>query len=116
MREFIEFKTVGGGAMDIEQAGTYYIPIDNILCIDDDASIGGDLDKLIIWANAVPSDASGAGELRYYKLQFNVNITNDTILAFNNALSAAPGGRKIPVQLPAGQEILGYQFQDIGIY
>jgi hypothetical protein len=49
-------------------------------------------------------------------VQFNVNITDDTIIAFNNALAAAPGGKKIPVQLPAGQEILSYQFQDIGQY
>ena len=108
MNEFIEFKTVGGGGMDIEQAGTYYIPMDNVLCVLED--VDGDLDKISIWANAVP--AGGSGVLRYYKVQFNVNITDDTIIAFNNALAAAPGGKKIPVQLPAGQEILSYQFQD----
>tara|TARA_R100001510_G_scaffold18061_1_gene15463 strand:+ start:605 stop:946 length:342 start_codon:yes stop_codon:yes gene_type:complete len=113
MREFIEFKTVGGGAMDVEQAGTYYIPIDNILCVLED--VDGDADKISIWANAVPS-GNNLGNLRNYKLQFNVNITDDTIIAFNNALSAVPGGKKIAVQLPAGQEILGYQFQDVGTY
>lgn len=113
MREFIEFKTIGGGGMDIETAGTYYIPIDNILCVTED--VDGDADKMNIWANAVPT-GNAAGNLRYYRFQFNGNITNDTIIAFNNALGVKPGGKKIPVQLPAGQEILGYQFQDTGVY
>jgi len=113
MREFVEFKTVGGGSMDVDTAGTYYIPIDNIFCITED--VDGDADKISIWANAVPT-GSASGNLRYYKLQFAANITDDTIIAFNNALSASPGGKKIPVQLPAGQEILGYQFRDIGVY
>ena len=113
MREFIEFKTVGGGGMDVEAAGTYYIPTDNILCITEDT--GGDLDKINIWANAVQSGGT-TGNLRFYKLQFAANITDDTIIAFNNALGVKPGGKKIPVQLPAGQEILGYQFQDTGVY
>jgi len=113
MREFIEFKTVGGGAMDVESAGTYYIPIDNILCVTEDVS--GQVDKINIWANAVPA-STASGSLRYYKLQFAASITDDTIIAFNEALGAFPGGKKIPVQLPAGQKILGYQFQDIGAY
>ena len=113
MREFIEFKTIGGGSQDVGTAGTYYIPIDNILCVLED--VGGDADKISIWANAAPAGAA-TNMLRYYKLQFNVNITDDTIIAFNNALSASPGGRKIPVQLPAGQKILGYQFQNTGQY
>jgi hypothetical protein len=114
MREFIEFKTVGGGAMDITAAGTYYIPIDNILCVTED--VDGDDDKINIWANAVPAGSTAPGVLRYYKLQFAANITNDTIIAFNEALGAFPGGKKIPVQLPAGQKILGYQFNDTGVY
>jgi len=113
MREFIEFKTVGGGGMDVETAGTYYIPTDNILCVTED--VDGDADKISIWANAAPA-GNAAGNLRYYKVQFAANITDDTIIAFNEALGAAPGGKKIPVQLPAGQEILGWQFVDVGVY
>ncbi len=113
MRQFIEFTSIGGGSMDVEQAGTYYIPIDNILCVLED--VDGDLDKISIWANAVPH-SGGAGVARYYKVQFNGDITDDTIIAFNNALGAQPGSRKIPIQLPAGQKIIGYQFQDSGVY
>jgi len=114
MRQFIEFTSIGGGGMDVEEAGTYYIPIDNILCVLED--LDGDLDKISIWANAVPASAAGPGVARYYKVQFNGNITDDTIIAFNNALGAQPGGKRIQVQLPAGQEIIGYQFQDTGVY
>jgi len=113
MRQFIEFTSIGGGSMDVEQAGTYYIPTDNIMCVLED--VDGDADKISIWANAVPT-GSASGSARYYKVQFNGNITDDTIIAFNNALSAFPGGKKIPVQLPAGQKIIGYQFRDVGVY
>jgi len=78
MRQFIEFTSIGGGSMDVEQAGTYYIPIDNILCVLED--VDGDLDKISIWANAVPHNGGGgAGVARYYKVQFNVDIQDSGV-------------------------------------
>ena len=111
MRQFLKFKSVGGGSKDVTSAGTYYLPIDNMLvCVSSGSGIS-------IWQNAVAT-AGGApgGIVRYYNIELsNGALSDETIIALNQALAANPGGRAIELQLPVGQTITSWGFQDNGI-
>ena len=111
MRQFLKFKSVGGGSADVASAGTYYLPIDNILMCES-GGLG-----IAIWQNAVAT-AGGApgGIVRYYTLELSDGTLQDeTIIALNQALAANPGGKAIELQLPVGQTITSWGFQDNGI-
>jgi len=111
MRQFLKFKSVGGGSKDVTSAGTYYLPIDNMLvCVSSGSGIS-------IWQNAVAT-AGGApgGIVRYYSIELSDGaLSDETIIALNQALAANPGGRAIELQLPVGQTITSWGFQDNGI-
>jgi len=109
MKEFLKFKSVGGsGTADVQEPGTYYLPIDNILL----CQTGGS--AIQIWQCASLADASPA--VSYYDIETsNSPLDEDTIAAFNEALAANPGGKAIEVQLPVGQTITGWSFQTKGI-
>ena len=112
MKEFLKFKSVGGSTFaDIPTPGDFYIPIDNILMCE----TGGD--GIQIWQNAVATaGGSGGGLVRYYNIEISDgSLNNETVIAINQALAANPGGRSIEVQLPVGQTITGWSFDDNGI-
>ena len=111
MKEFLKFKSVGGGTANIALPGTYYLPIDNILMCQS----GGF--GLQIWQNAVATAGGTAGGVvRYYTLELSDStLQNETMIAFNQALAANPGGRAIKLQLPVGQTIISWQLSDSGI-
>lgn len=112
MKEFLKFKSVGGSSgLDSRTAGTYYIPIDTILVVDGNG-IGPGGNAFIVWQNTPNNGAN----VTYYTFELNTVPTTETYKAFNKALEANPGGRAIELQLPAGQEIIGWQTQSQGIY
>jgi len=103
MKEFLKFKSVGGGTLEVAIPGTYYIPIDNILM-----TVGSGF-QIAIWQNTPSSSPNG--NIRYYAIQVSDNsLTEETVIAFNQALAANPGGKSIEVQLPAGQTITSWNF------
>ncbi len=110
MKEFLKFKSVGGGTGDVVQPGTYYLPIDNIfLC-----QTGGS--GLQIWQNAKGNDDPVSPTVSYYDIDTsNGSLNEDTVAAFNEALAANPGGRAIEVQLPAGQTITAFSYSTTGV-
>jgi hypothetical protein len=103
MKEFLKFKSVGGGTLEVAIPGTYYIPIDNILM-----TVGSGF-QVTMWQNTPSSMPNG--KARYYDIQLSDNsLTEETVIAFNQALAANPGGKSIEVQLPAGQTITSWNF------
>ena len=111
MKEFLKFKSVGGGSGDVTSAGTYYLPIDNILMCES-GGLG-----IAIWQNAVATAGGASGGIvRYYNIELSDGtLENETAIAFNQALAANPGGKAIELQLPVGQTITSWGFQDNGI-
>jgi len=113
MKEFLEFKVADvASSQDVDVAGTYYIPIDSILVVDNNAGVGTGVNTFIIWQNT----PNTSGNVNFYTFQLNTPPTNETFAAFNKALEANPGGKSIELQLPNGQEILGWSVQGEGTY
>ena len=113
MKEFLKFKSVDGASgQDINIAGTYYIPIDSILVVDNNAASGTGPNTFIVWANT----PNTSGNVNFLTFELNTPPTNETFAAFNKALEAKPGGKFIELQLPAGQEIIGWQTSGEGTY
>ena len=113
MKEFLKFKVSdGSSSQDISEAGTYYIPIDSILVVDNNAASGTGVNTFIVWQNT----PNTSGNVNFYTFELNTPPTNETFAAFNKALEANPGGRSIELQLPTGQEIEGWQTSGEGTY
>ncbi|GAH13493.1 unnamed protein product, partial [marine sediment metagenome] len=66
MNEFLKFKSVGGGTLDVSFAGDYLLPIDNIVAVDGYNYDGAN--NLIIW-NLTPPDTTQTSS--FYKIEFN---------------------------------------------
>lgn len=112
MKEFLKFKVADGvSSEDVFIAGTYYIPIDSILVVDNNAAPGTGVNTFIVWQNT-PNN----GLVNFYTFELNTPPTNETYAAFNKTLEANPGGKSIEFQLPTGQEILGWSFQGESTY
>jgi hypothetical protein len=108
MKEFLKFESVGGSASaDVKTAGTYYIPLDNILICE----TGGNGVRL--WQCDGPGQL---GVVRYYEFETTEDPT-DLVIALNQLLAANPGGKSIELQItsPANQSIIGWSFTGVAI-
>ena len=113
MKEFLKIKVAdGASSQDVDLAGTYYIPIDSILVVDNNAAPGTGVNTFTVWQNT----PNTSGNCNLYTFELNTPPTNETYAAFNKTLEANPGGKSIEFQLPTGQEILGWSFQGESTY
>jgi len=111
MNEFIKFKSVGGGTLDVSFAGDYLLPIDNIIAVDG-FNYGG-ANELVIWNLTTPDTATTCS---FYKIEFNSAVEETVKEAFFKAIGSKPGGPVTEVILPEGKSILSWQYTDEGIY
>ena len=111
MNEFIKFKSVGGGTLDVSFAGDYLLPIDNIIAVDG-FNYGG-ANQLVIWNLTTPDTATTCS---FYKIEFNSAVEETVKEAFFKAIGSKPGGPVTEVILPEGKSILSWQYTDEGIY
>tara|TARA_R100000329_G_C7457454_1_gene161137 strand:+ start:96 stop:431 length:336 start_codon:yes stop_codon:yes gene_type:complete len=111
MNEFLKFKSVGGGTLDVSFAGDYFLPIDNIIAVDG-YNVDGNT-NIVIWTLTPPDTAT---TVSYYKLEFNQAVTAAVKEAFFNAIGSKPGGVVTDVQLPAGFSILSWSYNNENIY
>ena len=111
MNEFIKFKSVGGGTLDVSFAGDYLLPIDNIVAVDGYNYDGAN--NLIIW-NLTPPDTTQT--CSFYNIEFNGAADAGVKEAFFKAIESKPGGRVTEVILPEGKSILSWQYTEEGVY
>jgi len=111
MNEFIKFKSIGGGTLDVAFAGDYLLPIDNIIAVDGDTFDGAN--NIVIWTLTTPDTAQNAN---FYKIEFNSAVDAAVKEAFFNAIGSKPGGPVSEVILPEGKSILSWQFTNEGVY
>ena len=111
MNEFLRFKSVGGGTLDVSFAGDYFLPLDQIIAVD-----GFDYDgntNIVIWTLTQPDTPT---VVNYVKLEFNQAVNAAVKEAFFKAIESKPGGVVTDVQLPEGFSILSWQYNNEGIY
>jgi len=111
MNEFLRFKSVGGGTLDVGFAGDYFLPLDNIIAVDGSNYDGAN--NIIIWTLTPPDTVT---TVNYYKIEFNQAVNAAVKEAFFNAIGSKPGGVVTDVQLPEGFSILSWQYTNEGIY
>jgi len=111
MNEFIKFKSVGGGTLDVSVAGDYLLPIDNIVAVDGYNYDGGN--NLVIWNLTTPDTATNCS---FYKIEFNGAADKPVKEAFFKAIGSKPGGPVTEVILPEGKSILSWQYTNEGVY
>lgn len=110
MKEYLTFNSVGGGSLDVAEAGEYVLQLENIIAVD-----GGGYTTstdVAIWSTTPPDSPTTCS---YY--QFEISGSKSAVQeAFLKAIEAKPGGRGAHVLLPLGTSITSWSFANEGIY
>ena len=110
MKEYLTFNSVGGGSLDISEAGKYVLQLENIIAVDSGGYTTST--SVAIW-NTTPPDT--ATTCSYY--EFEISGSKSAVQeAFLKAIEAKPGGRGAHVLLPLGTSITSWSFANEGIY
>tara|TARA_R100001086_G_scaffold90511_2_gene44622 strand:+ start:3404 stop:3730 length:327 start_codon:yes stop_codon:yes gene_type:complete len=104
MRKYLTFKSVGGGAGTMNQAGEYVLSIDDIVGL---GSANATLLNLLL-----PNGFDGSSEAGT-TMTFNVTGTNGGVVLYEalmEQIAAAPGGN-FEFIIPEGIAITGFEYQ-----
>jgi hypothetical protein len=108
MKEYLTFSSVGGGSLEVDEAGDYMIPVENIICVDGGQIVTG----VAIWSTTTPDLATNCS---FYEFEISGSKTAAQE-AFLKAIESKPGGRGSKVLLPIGTSITSWSFANEGIY
>ena len=110
MKEYLTFNSVGGGSLDVAEAGKYVLQLENIIALD-----GGGYTtstSVAIWSTTPPDTPTTCS---YY--EFEISGSKSAVQeAFLKAIEAKPGGRGAHVLLPLGTSITSWSYNNEGIY
>ena len=110
MKEYLTFNSVGGGSLDVAEAGEYVLQLENIIAVDGGAYTTST--SVAIWSTTPPDTATTCS---YY--EFEISGSKIAVHeAFLKAIEAKPGGRGAHVLLPLGTSITSWSFTNEGIY
>ena len=108
MTEYLTFNSVGGGSLDVTEAGEYVIPVENIICVDGGQIAAG----VAIW-NTTPSSSGDTCSFYEFEISGSKTAAQE---AFLRAIASKPGGRASKVLLPQGTSITSWSFLREGVY